>query len=122
MRNPVIGDRVVTNNLEWGVIESINDSLACPAGVASRIESTWFNVRLDSGRIELQDASRMSRIHPFGDKDPGLPVSRENCKRCGLKVHTDFDGCLVHEHDGLRDGSCPKGGLHEIPTWEEIDS
>lgn len=62
MRDPVISDRVVTNNLEWGVIESLNTNVSDPV--------PWFNVRLDNGRLEMQDASRMSRVHPFGDADP----------------------------------------------------
>ena len=60
MNNPKIGDRVVTNNLEWGVIESLDGMFPDP----------WFNVRLDNGRIELQNACRMSTRHPFGDPDP----------------------------------------------------
>ena len=59
MNNPQLGDRVVTNNLEWGTIES-HDS-GCPG---------WFIVRLDNGGQELQDGPRMSKFHPFGDPDP----------------------------------------------------
>jgi hypothetical protein len=58
MNNPQLGDRVVTNNLDWGNIESGPD------------EQGWFQVRLDKGGIELQNATRMSRTHPFGDSDP----------------------------------------------------
>ena len=62
MRDPQIGDRVVTNNLEWGIIESLDTNVGDPV--------PWFVVRLDNGRQELQDASRMSKRHPFGDRDP----------------------------------------------------
>ncbi len=60
MNNPQIGDRVVTNNLDWGVIESHDGNFPDP----------WFRVRLDKGGLELQNACRMSRTHPFGDPDP----------------------------------------------------
>jgi hypothetical protein len=65
MHNPQIGDRVVTNNLDWGVIESGPD------------EQGWFMVRLDSGRLEMQDGPRMSRFHPFGDPDPKSPEGQQ---------------------------------------------
>ena len=76
MRNPAIGDRVVTNNLEWGVIESLNTNVSDPV--------PWFRVRLDNGGIELQDASRMSRVHPFGDPDPGAPTY--GCDYCPATI------------------------------------
>ena len=69
MRNPVIGDRVVTNNLEWGTIEAVDTNVSDPV--------PWFRVRLDNGGIELQDASRMSRSHPFGDPDPAT-ITKED--------------------------------------------
>lgn len=62
IHDPQIGDRVVTNNLEWGTIESRDVPVSDPV--------PWFKVRLDNGGIELQDASRMARRHPFGDSDP----------------------------------------------------
>lgn len=67
MRNPIIGERVVTNNLEWGRIESVQPgSERDPSG-------PWYDVRLDNGRREMQNAPRMTRSHPFGDADPAVP-------------------------------------------------
>jgi len=88
MRDPQIGDRVVTNNLEWGIIESQCDWM-------DRSGIPWFNVRLDNGRREMQDASRMSKRHPFGDADPGLPTLYP-CPSCGVRkmAHPDND-CAV---------------------------
>lgn len=79
--NPSIGLRVVTNNLDWGSIES-----------RDAFDPNWFEVRLDNGRLELQDLPRMSLTHPFGDLDPA-PFQ---CDYCPNLITED-----LHEHGGL---------------------
>lgn len=52
------GQRVVTNDLEWGTI-----SFVCET-------SGWYDVRLDKGGMASMNDERLTTRHPFGDKDP----------------------------------------------------
>lgn len=58
-----IGDRVVTNEAKWGTVVSV-------ASEATPHEPTWWNVEYDDGHTVMQDMSRMTTNHPFGDPDP----------------------------------------------------
>lgn len=51
------GLRVVTNDLDWGTVETVR-----PDG--------WHSILLDSGRRVFMDADRLTTRHPFGDRDP----------------------------------------------------
>ena len=54
-----IGDRVVTNNLEWATVVEMPDAQG------------WYRVAVDNGHPrEMMNAPRLSHRHPFGDRDP----------------------------------------------------
>jgi hypothetical protein len=53
-----LGDRVVTNNLDWATVVEMPDAQG------------WYRVRLDTGGIDMMNAARLTRTHPFGDRDP----------------------------------------------------
>ena len=72
-----IGLRVMTNDWDWGTVESRTcDYSDAPHGEGRTCEhwDGWFNVRLDSGGTTLQDGTRMlvnpQRYYPTAPVDP----------------------------------------------------
>ena len=69
MKTYLVGDRVLTNDIEWGTI--IREDYP---------ETGWFLVRLDSGRESLADASRMLSANAaeriWGHRDPQQTTDR----------------------------------------------